>query len=334
MRSRTALAGLLIAFLLGAGFVASQRHAPKAAAPERVVIAATTEYVGACAIVAAQRQGYFSAEHLAAVIQPHSTGKAALQSMLQGRADMATAADIPLMFAALSGSPVRVVATLFRSQKDHGIVGRRDRGIDGPASLKGKRIGYTAGTSGHFALDVFLNWQRQGIGDVTLANYPPEQLDDALIRGEVDAVVSWEPFLSESRGRLGENAVSFSSEEMYESIFNLAGMQQYVLSRPETMRRMLRALVQGSRYCRENPEAMQPLLAATEKMSRQAVLANWPSYRFEVSLDQGLLLALEDRARWAIRNRLGTGAQMPNFLDYVYLDALASVQPSAVTIIH
>jgi NitT/TauT family transport system substrate-binding protein len=333
MRSRYVIGAVLLVVLLGSGFVLSQRTPARPATLERVVIAANTEYVGTCAIMAAKHEGYFEDEQLAVTVQPHSTGKSAMQSMLQGRADLATVAEIPVMLAALSGTPVRVVATLFHTQSDHGIVARRDRGIDGPSSLKGRRVGYTQGTSGHFALDVFLNRQRQSVSDVTLTSYAPERLADALERGEIDAVASWEPFLSESREKLGDMAVSFTSEETYESIYNIIGMQAYLRSRPDTVRRMLRALMQGSRFCRENPDAMRPLLAPTAKMNREAVLAAWPAYRFEVDLDQGLLLALEDRARWAIRNGIASG-QMPNFLDYVYLDGLVAVQPSAVTIIH
>lgn len=334
MRSRFVIAAVLILLLVGAAVVASQRSPSRTQPLERLVIAVNTEYVGVCGVVAAQRQGYFVDEGLAVVVQPHSSGKSSMQAVLENRADLGTVADLPVMFAAVAGTPVRVVATLFRTEKDHGLVGRRDRGVTGPGSLKGKRVGVTQGTSGHFTLDVFLNWQRLSAKDITLVNYKPEALPEALIKGEVDAVATWEPFLGAIREQLGDNAASFSGEDVYESIYNMVGMQQYVLAHPDTVRRLLRALLHGSRYCRDNPEAMQPLLAATAKMPRDAVLAAWPSYHFEIELDQGLVLALEDRARWAIRNHMAASEQMPNFLEYIYLDGLSAVQPSAVTIIH
>ncbi|HEY1147576.1 MAG TPA: NrtA/SsuA/CpmA family ABC transporter substrate-binding protein [Pseudoduganella sp.] len=334
MRSRVAIAAVLIVLILAAAYVASQRGPSRSQPLEKLVIAVNTEYVGVCGVVAAQRQGYFANENLAVVVQPHSSGKSSMQAVLENRADLGTVADIPVMFAAVAGTPVRVVATLFRTEKDHGLVARRDHGITGPGSLKGKRVGVTQGTSAHFTLDVFLNWQRLSAKDITIVNYKPEALPEALYKGEVDAVAGWEPFLGEIRQQLGDNAVSFSGEDVYESIYNMVGMQQYVLAHPETVRRVLRALMNGNRYCRDNPEVMQPLLAATAKQSRESVLAAWPSYHFDIELDQGLVLALEDRARWAIRNRMAASDQMPNFLDYIYLDGLSAVAPNAVTIIH
>ncbi len=53
-----------------------------------------------------------------------------------------------------------------------------------------------------------------------------------------------------------------------------------------------------------------------------------------MALDQGLILALEDETRWATSNGLSPPHPMPNFLDYLYLDALEAVAPAAVTVIH
>ena len=76
------------------------------------------------------------------------------------------------------------------------------------------------------------------------------------------------------------------------------------------------------------------MLPATARLDRAEVLAAWPAYHFGLELDQSLLLALEDRARWAIRNRLAGSREMPNFLDNMYLEGLGQVRPAAVTVIH
>jgi NitT/TauT family transport system substrate-binding protein len=335
MRSRT-MPVLGALFLLLAGAVAwlwIERRAPTPPT-QQLTIAANTEYVGACAVVAAQERGFFAAQGLQVSVLPFSSGKASLQAVLDGKADMATVADIPIVFAAMDGLPVKVVATLFRTGKDHGIVGRRDHGVVTPASLKGKRIGVTHGTSGHFTLDVFLNWQRMEGREVTMVNYKPEELGRALQSGEVDAISGWEPFLGATRKQLGDMAVSFSGEQAYESIYNLVALQRYIMERPDRVRRVLRALAEAGAYCERSPQEMHAILPSTAHLSRAEVLAAWPTYHFGLELDQSLLLALEDRARWAIRNNLGSSRDVPNFLDNMYLDGLGEVRPTAVTVIH
>ena len=75
-------------------------------------------------------------------------------------------------------------------------------------------------------------------------------------------------------------------------------------------------------------------MAAVLKVDTSKWKAQWPTYRFKMGLDQGLILALEDESRWAVDTSLVPARPMPNFLDYMYLDALVAVDPAAVTVIH
>ncbi|WP_422949943.1 ABC transporter substrate-binding protein [Undibacterium sp. TC4M20W] len=310
-------------------------RAPVSKVPlEQVIIATNTEYVGTCSITAARERGYFAKEGIVVLIQSHSSGKAAMEAVVQGQAHLGTVADIPVMFAGLDQRPVAAIATIFKTDKDHGIVGRRDRGILQPADLKGKRVGVTLSTSSHFTLSAFLNRQKLSVKDVTMINYKPEEFADAIERGEVDAVATWEPFLNTMMTRLGDNGVVFYGKDVYESLYNVVGMRSYISAEPETINKVLRALDQGSNYCNEMPDAARILHEAGKKTNTKEQRTAWNTYRFEIGLDQGLLLALEDQARWAIKNKLTNKTEVPNYLDYIYLDGMEKVKPSAVTIIH
>ncbi|UUZ54505.1 ABC transporter substrate-binding protein [Massilia sp. H-1] len=152
-----------------------QLQAPVRQGLYQLTIASNDGYVGTCPVTVAYRNGYFEQEGVTARIQSHKTGKSALDAALTGKADLATTADIPIMLAAMQDVPVSVLATFFKTEHDHGIVARRDRGIAALADLKGKTIGVTRGTSGHFALDGFLNRQHMARTDVTIVDLKPEQ---------------------------------------------------------------------------------------------------------------------------------------------------------------
>lgn len=342
MAQRTAtyvIAGLIMlaaAGLLAAGYAWLARPSPsRPASPlERVTIAANTEYAGTCPVFIAQEKGYFASEGLVVTVQPHTSGKAALSAALSGQADLGTAADVPIMFAALNGQPVSVVATIFSVEKDHGIAGRTDRGIVTPASLKGKRIGVTQGSSAHFFLDAFLNRQKLSTSEVKILNLRPEELPAALARGDIDAAATWEPFLGTVLGQMGSNGAVFYGEGVYDIAYNLAGARDYIAGHPETIKKILRAVVRGARFCKDAPEAAREIVARDMKTDVRKLAELWPSYRFNVTLDQGLVLALEDEARWAIKNKLTDRTAIPNYLNYVHLDGLLAVMPAAVTVIH
>ncbi|MBG6219975.1 MULTISPECIES: NrtA/SsuA/CpmA family ABC transporter substrate-binding protein [unclassified Janthinobacterium] len=327
-----------IALLLALAVAAIWRLKTHAVAPpgpvEVLRLAVNVEYVGSCPVLAARAHGYFAREGIDALLQPYSSGKASLQAVLQGRAELSTVSDIPVVLASLNQQSVVIIASIFEAERDHGIVGRLDRGVSTPASLKGKRIGVTLGTSGHFTLDAFLNRQKLLPGEVTLRNYAPEQLAGALARGEIDAAAGWEPFLAGMTHAIAGNAAIFYGEDVYAGLFNVAGGGDYVRNHPATMRKVLRALLAGARFCRDEPEAARALFPNASASEAARLQAAWHDYQFAIVLDQRLLLALEDEARWAIKNRLAERSDMPNFLDAVYLDALEDVAPSAMTVIH
>lgn len=299
-----------------------------------VTIAINSRYVGTGLVFIAQAKGYFAKEGLDVTLQPYTTGKTALDVVLAGRADLATVADIPIMFAVTKGQPVSIIATIATVEKDPGIIGRKDKGVLTLADLNGKRIGVTLGTSGHFVLDTFLIRQKLSTDDVTLRDLQPQELADALLRGDVDAVATWEPYLGALRTQLGVNGMIFYSQGIYELPWNLAGTRHYVVNHPETLKKLLRALVRAEQFYKEDPNAARQIIANAINEKLENLLEVWPTYRFNVTLNQSLLLVLEDETRWAIKNSLIARSDMPNYLDHLYLDALKAVKPRSVTVIH
>lgn len=332
----TVVSVLVLAALSAVGYAWIGRTSPvQPGGPlEQVTIAVNTQYAGTCPVFVAQAKGYFGSEGLLVTIQPYTSGKAALDAALRGQAHLGTVADVPLVFATMNRQPVSVVATISTAEKDHGIVGRKDKGVGAPSSLKGKRIGVTQGTSGHFFLDAFLNRQKLSMNDVKIRNFKPEELSDALAKGEVDAIATWEPILGLSQAQLGGNGTVFYGEGVYESTFNIAGARDYIVSHPETIKKIMRALVRAGRVCKDMPNEAVEIAAKAMKTDATKLKGLWPSYRFSATLDQSLLLVLEDETRWAIKNKLVSGTDMPNYLNHFYLDALQAVAPAAVTVIH
>jgi NitT/TauT family transport system substrate-binding protein len=59
----------------------------------------------------------------------------------------------------------------------------------------------------------------------------------------------------------------------------------------------------------------------------------WKQNQFSLSLDQSLILAMQDESRWLISNNLTNATSIPNFQNYIYIGGLNSVKPQSVNII-
>ena len=97
---------------------------------------------------------------------------------------------------------------------------------------------------------------------------------------------------------------------------------------------MLLALVKAEEYVRARPADAKKIVAEFSRIDKMIVDGVWPDEIFDVTLDQSLLLAMEDESQWAIKNRLVSQTKMPNYLDFIYRNGLESVEPKAVRILH
>lgn len=325
---------VVILGVVAAAWIYSSSTAPRqpAGPPERLTIAVASTYIGSALVLIAAQSGYFKAEGLDVTLLPHTSGRAALDAALAAQADLATVADTPFMFAVMKGQPASIVATISAAARDHGLVARRDRGIATAADLKGKRVGVTLGTSGHFLLDVVLTGHMTQSRQVLIADLKPEEIVDALLSGKVDAVATWNPYLDELKKALGENALVFYDGGFRVS-FNIAARQDFIRQHPEAMKKLTRALLRAETFAAERPEDARTIMARATKTDLATVGAAWPGYQLQVKLDQGLLTLLEDQSRWAIKNGYVDKTEVPNYLDFIYPDALAAVKPAVLTII-
>jgi NitT/TauT family transport system substrate-binding protein len=331
-----AISVLLVAaaLLAGAHVWVSKTSPLHSAGPLEQVTIANIRYPGTCPVIVAQAKGYFANEGIVVTILSHSSGKATLDSVVRGQANLATTGDVPVMFAVMDRQPLSIVATIATAENDLGIVARKDKGVITPANLKGKLVGVSTVSAGQFVLDVILTRQKLSMNDIKLRDLKPEELSAALARGDIDAASTWQPYLDTLRTQLGENGTIFHSAGIYDVALSLVASRDYVTGHPETIKKILRALIVAGRFCKDSPDAARQFVAEAMKPDTANLKELWPSYRFNIALDQSLILALEDETRWAIKNKLANRTDAPNYLDYVYLDALQSVAPSAVTIMH
>ncbi|MDA8122955.1 MAG: NrtA/SsuA/CpmA family ABC transporter substrate-binding protein [Deltaproteobacteria bacterium] len=277
---------------------------------------------------------YFTDEGLEATIQPQAHGKIALDAMIQGKADFALSTEYPFMFAVQDGKNICAVADTLSSVKDEAIVARKDRGIRAPADLRGKRIGSYKGTMMEFFLDAFLTVNGIPKNGVKVVYLGPHEGWDALKAGKVDAVATWSPFVTLFQKKLGENGLVFYGEQFYTESFVVSADTEYVRKNPETVTKLVRALVRAEKHVRDAPKESMRIVAEAAKVEYGLLEEIWPIYDFRVGLRQSLLVNMENQARWAIRTGLIGEKEIHNLADHIYPYGLKAVRPDSVTMSH
>lgn len=281
----------------------------------------------------ALKKGYFADEKLKVIPQPHSYGKAALNAVLDGKADFATVAEPPIVLAILKGKKIIIIAEIQTSTKNEAIVARQDLGITKPIDLRGKNIGVTLGTTGDFFMDSFFLVHGIDRQEVKIIDTKPEEMLDALNQGRVEAVSTWNPILKQLQKKLGDKGIVFFDENIYTEFFCVATGQEFAKKNPRVMKNFLKALIKAEAFVVQHPEESKQIVAEYTQTDKAIIDEIWNDYEIGVTLDPLLLVTLEDETRWAIKYRLTDSTEMPNYLDFIYFDALESLKPHAVTII-
>jgi ABC-type nitrate/sulfonate/bicarbonate transport system substrate-binding protein len=139
------------------------------------------------------------------------------------------------------------------------------------------------------------------VDEVTLVDLAPSQLAGSLLNGEVDAIISWERWVYEAKKQLGENAASWPAHTGQDVYWLLITKEGFLKDKGPAMERFLRALVLAEEFLQSNKSEAQTIVAGHWKIEPEFVEHEWKRNRYTVSLDQGLIIALEGEADWKFK---------------------------------
>jgi ABC-type nitrate/sulfonate/bicarbonate transport system substrate-binding protein len=255
-----------------------------------------------------------------------AAGRLALQSLLGDECDFATVADTPLVGAAFQGHDVAIIADTVRAPS-YEILARKDHGIEAPGDLAGKTIGVTLGTSVHFRLGDLLR-KHNLTGSVNISNVPPPEMVSAIERGDVDAIVTWEPNMLEAKEVLGDRGIAWPATDAPSRGF-LVTTGEYYQQNPEAVRRMLTVLLSAEQFMAENPQEAQELVSGYAQIDSHIVQELWDVHDWSSIMDAQAIEEMEEQAEWMLSEGLQEG-ERPDYGQFFYSSALREIRPSAV----
>lgn len=300
-------------------------------APESIIVGGPPLEQSAF-IYIAEDQGYFAENGLDVVIMDdYPNGVIPINDMLNDKIDISVSAEYPLVMAGLRKEKFQMIGTIDRYQNED-IIGRRDRRVQSISDLKGKKIGIPRGTICEFFLGRFLNLHGMNLSDVTLVDVNASESVDAIADRDLDAIIYFQPHVYAIKERLGNNGVSWPAQSNQLMFTVMACRDEWAAEHPETITRFLKSLAQAERYSVDHPDEAKAIVQRRLNFSDAYMVTVWPDHQFSLSLDQSLLIAMNDEGRWAINNNLTSERTMPNFRDYIYTKGLKEVKPKSVNI--
>jgi ABC-type nitrate/sulfonate/bicarbonate transport system substrate-binding protein len=299
--------------------------------PESITIGTPANELNALAYIA-EDQGYFKANGLDVTFKDFDSGSQAVAGMLNGTVDMAASTEFVIVGQALRNRTVCDIACISKSQNEY-LIGRTDRGIIDISSLIGKKIGVLRGTAAEFYLGRLLSLHGIDMEQVNLVDIRASQATDVIDNGSVDAILTWQPYVSQIRELIGDRAIVWPAQSGQVSFWNVMAKDDWTSEHPEEIERFLSALVRAEDYYIVHPDEARDIVQKRLNYSDAYIDAVWPEIQPSLSLDRSLVTAMEDEGRWMITNNLTGEKSIPDFYSYIYMKGLENVKPEAVNIL-
>lgn len=325
---------LPIALLIIAGFIAvlNRGKLSPLQGPSDTLFFGNTPISYSMLLYVAQDRGFFNEDGLNVRFKDYESGLSALEALMKGEVEMAVAADFAFVNKSFERDDLRIVASIGTAGSEE-IIARRDRNIEHIQDLKNKRIGVSLNTSAEFTLMRFLLFNQVNLEQVTLVNLGPIRLVEAIAAGEVDAVISWDIWAFEARKRLGESAVNWPARIGQNLYWLVITTRQLIEKKPLVVERFLRSMVRAEEFAYANEAEARAIFRRFLNSDPAYMDFVWKRNRFGVSLDQGILTAMDGEAEWRLQDRPPGKRQGPNYLRFIYMDGLDAVKPSVNTIL-
>lgn len=260
-------------------------------------------------------------------IQWHEFPNAApvLEALGAEHLDAGSLGDAPLTFAAASG--VKVKAILASQYLGNGLIVGKDSKVQTVADLRGKKIATVRGSSGHALALAALAHSGLTEHDVDFVFTTPSEATLALSGGDVDAVATWEPYISFAAAQSQVRIVADGKD--FPSLNYLVASDKAIADKRGELQDFARRLAKARQWGTEHP---QPYAAVIAKLLRLPDAVAQAKVSREVNAPFSDFAAISKRQQATIDLYLKTGLishplQAADILDASFLSApLAATQ--------
>ncbi|MET0748673.1 MAG: aliphatic sulfonate ABC transporter substrate-binding protein, partial [Rhizobium sp.] len=125
-----------------------------------------------------------------------TSGPPILEAVGAGAIDFGITGDVPPLFAQAAGGDLLYVGAYQGPAAFHGLLVQKDSPIQKIEDLKGKKLAYKRGSSGHnFAIQA-LRKAGLTVADITEVDLAPPDAAAAFKNGSIDAWAIWDPYFA------------------------------------------------------------------------------------------------------------------------------------------
>lgn len=251
-------------------------------------------------------QGFFKEEGINIELVRLAGGAKILEAMASDAVDVGfsnlvsliLANNAGLNFKAISGGPVVDI-----DHPETAIVALKSSQIDSIKDLEGKTVAVnTRKNIVEIMLRELMEINSVDVASVTFREIPFPKMESALVKGQVDAISLFEPFVSFARNNQNTKVISPFFSELYPTIqvSSYNATEHWLNSNNELRMAFKNAISKATHYLLKNPDASKALVAKYTSLSLEQVEGmQMPTFSDSVNMESlNKLIQLAEKNQW------------------------------------
>lgn len=276
----------------------------------------------------AKEAGTFAKHGIDAEVIHAESGGAALEMTVAGQTSGATTTELPGIRARSKGAKIVIPAVLVNSGEWYGVVAAKDVGR--AQDLIGKRVGVHKGTAAEYYYTQFVARHNLPADRIKVVYVASQEMIPALLRGDIDAYFTWEPWLRKGVETVpGAKVLSRGGQVTGYDLLIFAYVTEEMAKNRDLTLRFLRALIDAERFIAESPEKAAEIVARGFRLEPKMTRELLSMLTFRVNLDQRWVDALERAGAWMKSN--GLIEREPDYAAFVVPGLLREVASERVS---
>ena len=215
-------------------------------------------------------KGFFKEHGVDASFRVLDTGTDMVNALHNGEAQVGDMSTTTYLKAVHADNPFLVIGLIMNdATKDNcdtplAIVTKKGRGIEAGklGDLKGKKIGLARGQTSDEYFKMVLRRAKMKYEELTIENiWSQFGLAPALAEGKVDAIVSWEPFVTQALTQVPDSFLVIRGGQHMSYVMVAVAHGPTVETKPGVIKSIAAGLAQSSYFTRKNPDEAVEIFA-------------------------------------------------------------------------
>ena len=215
-------------------------------------------------------KGFFKQHGVDASFRVVDTGTDMVNALHNGEAQVGDMSTTTYLKAVHSGEPFKVIGLIMNdATRDNcddplAIVTRKGQGIEPGkiADLKGKKVGLARGQTSDEFFKMVLRRAKMKYEDLTIENiWSQFGLAPALKEGKVDAIVTWEPYVTQALSEVPDSYLVIRGGQHMSYVMVATAHGPTVEAKPQLVKAIAAGLAQSSHFTRNNRDEAVEIFA-------------------------------------------------------------------------